>query len=303
MSDVKYIMAQVFMADIYGTGLICDTIAKEPVSAENQVLGEEWYVPFSDNGTLARYDRVIQPLAPTLDAVRTVRLRNPDTGATVWILGLSSDWVDRVNACCGATPSMPDQTLPAVSIEDAPCGVPVCVPGSTTYQYVDVIPVMVVGDAVVLSGSANGVAFTPVAPATGFASAASALAWAIANWGAYGTWTLSPDGDGLTLTSTTAVRGQVNVVFKGKGGIATHGAITGGTLYTNGVYKGVPLTGGTGSGATADITVAGNAVTVVTMVKPGIGYTVGDVLSANAGNIGGTGSGFSTPVATIQVGA
>lgn len=77
------------------------------------------------------------------------------------------------------------------------------------------------------------------------------------------------------------------------------GAITAGTLYTNGVYPNVPLTGGTGSGATANITVSGAGVTAVALVKPGTGYTVADSLSAAAANIGGTGSGFAVAVSAI----
>lgn len=83
------------------------------------------------------------------------------------------------------------------------------------------------------------------------------------------------------------------------GAIATLGTITPGTLYTNGSYTNVPLTGGTGIGATANITVAGNVVTVVTPVLKGVGYTVADTLSASAANMGGTGSGFSVPIATL----
>lgn len=85
-------------------------------------------------------------------------------------------------------------------------------------------------------------------------------------------------------------------------GMLTNGAIETGTisapgaLYTNGTYTNVPLTGGTGSGATADITVAGNAVIVVTIVEGGINYTVGDILSALAADIGGTGAGFTYTV-------
>lgn len=81
--------------------------------------------------------------------------------------------------------------------------------------------------------------------------------------------------------------------------IATLGAITAGAVYTNGVYENVPLTGGTGTGALATITVAGNAVTVVTLTNAGKDYTVADVLSAVNTTIGGTGSGFSIPVATL----
>lgn len=83
------------------------------------------------------------------------------------------------------------------------------------------------------------------------------------------------------------------------GVIATLGAITAGTLYTSGTYTNVPLTGGTGSGAQATIVVSGGGVTAVTLTKAGSGYTANDALSAAAANIGGTGSGFSIPVATI----
>ena len=55
---------------------------------------------------------------------------------------------------------------------------------------------------------------------------------------------------------------------------------SGGTLYTNGVYTFQNLTGGTGTGAQATITVAGGIVTTVVITARGNGYTVGDVLSA-----------------------
>jgi hypothetical protein len=80
-----------------------------------------------------------------------------------------------------------------------------------------------------------------------------------------------------------------------------HTAVTGGSAYTNGTYTNVPLTGGSGTGAKATIVVAGGAVTSATVtsftVTPGnTGYLVGDVMSAAAANIGGTGSGFSFTV-------
>jgi hypothetical protein len=83
------------------------------------------------------------------------------------------------------------------------------------------------------------------------------------------------------------------------GPVATLGGITGGTLYTNGTYNGVALTGGAGTGATANIVVSGGSVTGVTLVNPGTGYATGNTLSATAASIGGTGSGFSTPVTSI----
>ena len=76
-------------------------------------------------------------------------------------------------------------------------------------------------------------------------------------------------------------------------------SIVGGSSYTNGTYINVPLTGGTGSGATANIVVSGNTVTTVGLVTGGIRYTVGDVLSVSAASVGGTGSSFSISVDTI----
>jgi hypothetical protein len=81
--------------------------------------------------------------------------------------------------------------------------------------------------------------------------------------------------------------------------VASLGAITGGSAYTNGTYLNVPLTGGAGSGAVANIVVSGGAVTAVTLTQGGTGYVVGNTLSAAASTIGGTGSSFSIPVATV----
>jgi hypothetical protein len=81
--------------------------------------------------------------------------------------------------------------------------------------------------------------------------------------------------------------------------IKTLGAITGGAGYVIGTYTNVTLTGGSGSGAKATVTVALGAVTAVTVTSRGAGYQVGDVLSASNTELGGTGAGFSVPVATL----
>jgi hypothetical protein len=88
---------------------------------------------------------------------------------------------------------------------------------------------------------------------------------------------------------TSIVRGQ----------LSTFGTITGGSAYINGTYVNVPLTGGSGAAAYATIVVSGGAVTSVAVTDPGCGYIVGDTLSAAVANLGGAGSGFSVPVATV----
>jgi hypothetical protein len=84
------------------------------------------------------------------------------------------------------------------------------------------------------------------------------------------------------------------------GPILTTGTLTGGSLYTNGTYTAVSLTGGSGTGAKATIVVSGAAVSSVTITTEGNGYAAGDTLSALASAIGGTGSGFSVKVATVD---
>ena len=90
--------------------------------------------------------------------------------------------------------------------------------------------------------------------------------------------------------------------FTFTGLVLTLDTLVGGTLYTNGTYTNVALTGGSGSGAKATIIVAGATVTTVTLTAAGNGYVVGNTLSATAASIGGTGSGFTINVATINDG-
>ena len=83
-----------------------------------------------------------------------------------------------------------------------------------------------------------------------------------------------------------------------QGQIATLNTLSGGSLYTNGVYQNVPLTGGSGANATADIVIVGGVVTSCSLKFGGNFYVVGDTLSCSS--LGSTGSGFSIKVATVS---
>lgn len=67
------------------------------------------------------------------------------------------------------------------------------------------------------------------------------------------------------------------------GGVLEFTLTDAGTGYADATYNNTTLTGGTGTGATANITVAGGIVTDVVINAHGTGYTVGDLLSATFG--------------------
>jgi len=73
-----------------------------------------------------------------------------------------------------------------------------------------------------------------------------------------------------------------------KGIITAYNVTQAGSGYVNGIYYNVSLTNGNGTGAVADITISGNAITAFTLVDGGSLYQVGDQLSAPATSLGGT---------------
>lgn len=66
--------------------------------------------------------------------------------------------------------------------------------------------------------------------------------------------------------------GVIGAIFSGS-------IASGGTGYTDGTYTNIIFTGGTGTGFTADMTVLGGVVTVVTPNDEGSGYVIGDSLT------------------------
>jgi hypothetical protein len=101
------------------------------------------------------------------------------------------------------------------------------------------------------------------------------------------------------IAEATQLPLNTTVVAITSSAIQTLGAITGGSGYVDNTYPGVPLTGGSGFNAEASVTVSGGVVTGVTITAVGASYQVGDVLSADNADLGGTGAGFSVPVTAI----
>jgi hypothetical protein len=77
-------------------------------------------------------------------------------------------------------------------------------------------------------------------------------------------------------------------------------SVTGGIDYITGVYNNIPLTGGQGSGAVANLVVSGGNISQVVLAQAGTAYIPGDVLTVNNTYLGGVGSGFSVTVASTS---
>lgn len=114
---------------------------------------------------------------------------------------------------------------------------------------------------------------------------------------AFGQATILPPGETCFSALAPTSGGPANT---GTGFIGLLGTITPGAGGTNGTYGGVSLTGGSGSQATANITVSGGQVTQVAILNPGQNYVVSDVLSANPADIGNV-TGFSVPVSSVSL--
>ena len=99
--------------------------------------------------------------------------------------------------------------------------------------------------------------------------------------------------DGTAITWDTSKAGEAVVT----GALSTTGSLnitTNGAGYTQGVYPETPLTGGSGSGGTATVTVDASGQIISVDVTPangdklGSGYVVGDTLGVDAANLGYT---------------
>lgn len=122
-----------------------------------------------------------------------------------------------------------------------------------------------------------------------------------------GTSKLGGTGSGFTETINSIFGTGALSAIAPNGTGQSFGTLTGGgTGYVTGVYtnggNGIPLTGGSGTGAIANsITVNGSGVVSAISIKEGsgTGYYIGDVLSASNTFLGGSGSGLQFTVAGL----
>jgi len=106
-------------------------------------------------------------------------------------------------------------------------------------------------------------------------------------------------GYGVTSGDPTMFEFLVHSFTPATGTISGLGVLQSGSGYTPGIYTNIATVGGSGSGATLDITVDVNGkVIAVVLNSPGVNYAVGDGLSAAPATIG-SGTQFAISVGTI----
>lgn len=97
-----------------------------------------------------------------------------------------------------------------------------------------------------------------------------------------------------TITSANALDTMTQYyakgTFAGNGALLSVIMVVNGSGYTSGTYTNVAFTNitGSGTGGQATFIVSGGAPTTTTITAAGTGYVVGDTLSVNAANVGGT---------------
>lgn len=113
---------------------------------------------------------------------------------------------------------------------------------------------------------------------------------------------LQPNAYNTNPGDPTGFSYYVSSYTQPSGPITSIGALLGGSAYTAGTYTNLPAVGGTGTGATLNITVGpGGFVAAVSISNPGTGYSVGDGLFCPSIPSGGSGDGFRISVLGITV--
>ena len=108
---------------------------------------------------------------------------------------------------------------------------------------------------------------------------------------------LQPNGYSVNPGDPTMFEYTVHSFTLGSGPIASLCGLQGGSNYTVGTHTNVPAVGGSGTGATLDLTVGvGGVVLTAVLNSPGTGYTVGDGLTVTTL---GAGYGFAIAVCGV----
>ena len=111
---------------------------------------------------------------------------------------------------------------------------------------------------------------------------------------------LQPNGYGVNPGDPTMFNYTVHSFTPQIGAVATLGRVQAGYNYTPGTYTNVPTIGGSGVGATLNITVDANGnVVAATLNAVGSGYSAGNGLGVASPGTIGSGSDFAVAIASV----
>lgn len=229
------------------------------IPAENtEVEGTYWRIPVVSGGVFLKYIyRADDGSKPTVDSVKTVRVRNIISNDTWWVAvpdnGSYQTFADLIGVCCDDSTTMPAVTIPDVVIEEQGCA-----DEDGVYHYIAVTSALGSGEVYVGSATLNGAALASLSDA-GFASLGAFETAAEAAWSPA---TITVSGTKVTLNTATGITGSLTVVKRKFFESNAPAALTSGQLYTlAATINGVALANivGAADAALSTIATAANA--------------------------------------------
>lgn len=228
----------------------CNPVLKDVNCEGATVIGMAWLEPIYNRGVRQEWLRSLETVKPTLDSIRVIMIQTKFPAVHTYYMAVGDAdtpvaFTDLCNACCGSTPIQSLYTPPIPIVEDCACK-------DTNGNYVFSYPLPNNPNGLLLKitgYSFNGAYGTPAPPAS-FADGAAMLIWLLANWAAYGTWTLVSGVLRLTGTTTSCMGLQLDTVDASycmpypSAGTLTADALVFQTSATGPTYATTPFPGG-----------------------------------------------------------
>lgn len=205
MSNVA-ILATVLAVNGNTSYLLCSPRVTRTFNCENTILkGEWWLEPYICASGIC-YRKWATAAEAGDSAIQAVEVLTALDGESFFLSGTIADYNAKCDLCCGSTPTLTPIAIPTW----IPC-TNICADADGNYIFSSRVQTLASGQTMTLTFYADS---TLVGTSSAVASPAAALAYALANWDDYGTWSLN--GNTLILTSTTVQCATVIVALTEK---------------------------------------------------------------------------------------
>lgn len=188
----------------------CPQVVHLPCPAGTVISGTAYFMNSNDAQTWWNYPTQEEAVAPAIGfEVAKVKVGFDEYYVAGDSLAPSETLGDELarlcNTCCGDTePELDFTSVPTLNPTSGGISTQDCNTGDCTYLYLDALPADADDKAFTLTFSRNGTTST----SSTFTTIADALAYAIANWSASGTWTLA--GNVLKLTGSSYTNASIS---------------------------------------------------------------------------------------------